>query len=367
MFDHIIGNESAKSYLKRIVEKGAIGNSLLFAGPEGVGKSLFAEAFAKLVICSNDLQGHHRRKVESGNHPDIRVYRPEGKIGMHSIASMRQFNEEVYQAPFEADYKVFIIHEAERMLSFSANALLKTFEEPAVDTIIILLSSAPSALLPTVLSRCRMIYFQSLSDEDINSYLINKHQKNAEEAQSIAMLSQGSLSNAIRLVQHGGDPLRARVIELLARSGTLTYKQLTESAAAIAEHVEVDKKEIEESSRTSLIKDVKDSLTAAQKQSIEKEIEGALAMHIAQEAQSLFNIILGWYRDLQMISVDGNSNYAIHRDYLELCKQSFQRGHSLPLEFVQKVIFEARLSLERSTSLNICFENIFLKLNLIKP
>lgn len=364
MFDHIIGNESAKTYLKRVVERGTIGNSLLFAGPEGVGKSLFAEAFAKLLICSHDPHGHHRCKIESGNHPDIRVYRPEGKVGMHSIASMRQLSEEVYLAPFEADYKVFIIHEAERMLSYSANALLKTFEEPAADTIIILLSSAPSALLPTILSRCRMIYFRLLSEEEMTLFLMQQHQKKAEEAQMIAMLSQGSIGNAIKLMQHSKDPLRALVMDLLSQSGTLTYKQLTKAAAAIAEHMEADKKEIENNIRTCFMKEAMENLSAAQKQSVEKEIEGTIAIYAAQKAQSLFNIILAWYRDLQLIGVDGNSQHAIHRDYLTASQQCYQRGNSLPLEVVQKAISEARLSLERSTSLNICFENLFLKLNL---
>ena len=207
MFDHIIGNEFVKSYLRRVIENNCIGNSILFAGPEGIGKSVFAEAFAKQIICRNDVSGDHQRKLESGNHPDLRVYRPEGKLGMHSIASMRQLSEEVYLAPFEAKNKVFIVHEAERMLSYSANALLKTFEEPALDTVIILLSSAPSSLLSTVLSRCRAIYFQSLSEQDIIAFLMQYHQKEFKEAQEVAMLSQGCIGNAIKLMQEGGDPL----------------------------------------------------------------------------------------------------------------------------------------------------------------
>lgn len=366
MFDHIIGNDPAKKYLKRIIEKGTIGNSLLFAGPEGVGKSLFADAFAKMVICNDDPDGHHRRKIESGNHPDIRVYRPEGKTGMHSIASLRQFSEEVYLAPFEAKYKVFIIHEADRMLSYSANALLKTFEEPSLDSIIILVSSNPSALLPTVLSRCRMIHFQLLLEEEIVSFIMQSYQKSKEEAQSIAMLSQGSIGMAYKQIHQGGDPLRGMMIDLLSKGGTLTYKQLVKSTAAITEHIESDKKEVEEHIRSSLSKEMKEHLSAVQKQAVEKEIEGAIATHLAHKAHSLFNVILGWYRDMELISVNGNRAHAIHRDYLKASELSLHQGNGISLDIVQKVISDARLSLERSTSLNICFENLFLKLNLIK-
>lgn len=366
MFDHIIGNEQAKAYLTRIVERGTIGNSLLFAGPEGIGKSLFAEAFAKLVICQNDPQGHHKAKIESGNHPDIRTYRPEGKIGMHSIAAMRQLSEEVYLAPFEADRKVFIIHEAERMLTYSANALLKTFEEPAEDTMIILLSSAPASLLPTVLSRCRVIYFHSLLEDEIAAFIMRQCGTPLDEAQGIASLAQGSIGNALRLVNDGKNPFRTMVVDILSKGGVSTYKQLSEAAAAIAERVEGEKKGIEEGIRTSLLRGAGENLSAAQKQSLEKEIEGAVALHASQAAQALFNVILAWYRDLQIIGVSGNRKYLMNQDYIKSCEQSFERGDSIPIETVQKVISEARTALDRSTSLHICFENLFLKLNLLK-
>ena len=154
MFEDIVGNDQIKEYLKRMVEQRAVANSLLFAGPEGIGKSLFAHALAKMLLGSD-------------SHPDLHVYRPEGKIGMHSIDSMRQFSEDVYLAPFQGQWKVFIIHDAERMLTYSANALLKTFEEPAKDALIILLSSAPAALLPTIY-RAAAQFISTLSQHRIS-------------------------------------------------------------------------------------------------------------------------------------------------------------------------------------------------------
>lgn len=366
MFDHIIGNEQAKSYLTRIAENGCIGNSLLFAGLDGIGKSLFAEAFAKLVICRHDPHGRHKAKVESGNHPDIHIYRPEGKIGMHSIAAMRQLSQEVYMVPFEADRKIFIIHDAERMLSYSANALLKTFEEPPADTIIILLSSAPASLLPTVLSRCRTVHFHALTETEIAGYILNKCSESSEKAPMIAALAQGSIGNALRLLNEGASPLRTMVIDVLSKGGVSTYKQLSELASAIAERVESEKGEIEGDIRSSLLKGAGEGLTAAQKQSLEKEVEGAAALHASQLAQSLFNDILTWYRDLQLVSVDGNRKYLMNRDYAATCEQSFARGDCKPIEMIQEVIADARTSLDRSTSFQICFENLFLKLDLLK-
>lgn len=365
MFDHIIGNQQIKIYLKRTAERQMVGSSLLFAGPDGVGKSLFASAFAKLLLCQDDPKGINKHKIESGNHPDIRVYRPEGKIGMHSIASMRQFSEEVYQAPFEGKWKVFILHEADRMLSYSANALLKTFEEPSRDTLIILISSTPSALLPTVLSRCRTLHFNPLAEQDIASYITQRFEKTPEEAELIAYMAQGSIGQAVWLTNEGVSPVRALVLDLLAKGKLSYYKELTGIASQIAERVEAEKKEIEIEVRKMLLKGMGEDLSSAQKQSLEKEVEGAVTMHAMQEAYALFDIVLSWYRDLHLLRLKGNAAYLMHRDYMGAIELAAGKGSVLPVEDVQKAIAETRLALERSTSLQICLENLFLKLNIL--
>lgn len=365
MFDHIIGNQQIKDYLSHTVKRQMVGNSLLFAGPDGVGKSLFAEAFAKLLLCQDDPKESHRQKIESGNHPDIHMYRPEGKIGMHSIASMRQFSEEVYMAPFEAQWKIFIIHEADRMLPYSANALLKTFEEPAPDALIILLSSSPSSLLPTVLSRCRILHFQPIPEPDIAAFMMQRFQQTQEEAEMVAHMAQGSIGKGVRLAQGGENPVRARMLHVLAEGKFLHYKDLSAVASEIAEQVEAGKKEIEAEIRNGLMKGTGDDLSAAQKQSIEKEVEGAITMYGMQEAYTLFEGILTWYRDVLLVHLKGNLDYLHHRDFADAVYDSAKKGAPLPIEEVQKMIADARLALERSTSLQICLENLFLKLNLI--
>lgn len=363
MFDHIIGNQKAKDYLLRISERGMVGNSLLFGGVDGIGKSLFAEAFAKLLLCMDDPQGTNRRKIESGNHPDIHVYRPEGKIGMHSIASMRQFNEEVYMAPYEAKWKVFIIHDADRMLSYSANALLKTFEEPAQDALIILLSSSPAALLPTVLSRCRSIFFNPLSEQEIVSFVVNRFNKTEEEAEMIAGMSQGSVGQAVRLANQEVSPVRGLLLDFLQKGQWSHFKELSGIAAEIADRIESEKKEIEVEIRKTLLKGAAEDLSAAQKQGLEKEVDGAVTMHAKQEAYVLFEIVLAWYRDAHLLKLNGNPAYLMHRDYVERCRQFARSNDLMSLEAVQKAVAEVKLLLERSTSLQICLENLFLKLH----
>lgn len=386
-FEKIIGNEQVKKHLSHILENGAIANSMLFAGKDGIGKSLFAHALAHAMLChpKNDPQGRHKHKILSGNHPDIRVYRPEGKVGMHSIDSIRQLTHEVYQPPHEGAKKFFIIHDAERMLPYSANALLKTFEEPILSSIIILLSSSPETLLPTIISRCRLIRFSPLESKDISSLLIQKlstHIENndessednnisnitTEEIERISIMSEGSLSQALLMATEENRAQYRKTIELLSMSRSMTYKEISRTISEIAEVINENKKSIEEHARKELFPS-KDNggmsiLSAAQREGIEKEIDGAVSKYFIQASQQLLGVILGWYRDLHLLSNQCNANvFLICKDKKdELIRYLKMHRKLATLDDVQQAIGEAKLALERSTSLNIVLEGLFLKL-----
>lgn len=168
LFDSIYGNEPIKIYLRACLEEVRLPQTLLFEGMEGIGKGLFArEVAARLLECPLS-------RIEKQNHPDFHVVRPEGKSGLHPIDELRKCIDQVYEAPFEAKRKVFLIHDAERMQAPSANALLKTLEEPPLDTTIILLTSQPREFLPTILSRCIQLHFHPLPTESVIQILKEK-------------------------------------------------------------------------------------------------------------------------------------------------------------------------------------------------
>jgi hypothetical protein len=182
-FSLLIGNHQAKEILSRLVLNNAVPQTLLFYGPRGVGKGLFALRLAEALLQSTKAQ-----------HPDLHVLYPDADSGQHSVATLRQLIEETSLPPFEAPCKVFIIHDIEKMLPTSSNTLLKTLEEPPADTQFILLTASPSSLLPTILSRCSKIPFYSVSDEELTTLLRDKHQ--VPDAHKIALLSEGSVAEA---------------------------------------------------------------------------------------------------------------------------------------------------------------------------
>ncbi len=144
MFEQIIGHDSAKEYLAKALIEKRLPNTLLFSGPEGIGKRALALALAAQLLRSEQVE----------HHPDFHSIIPEGKSGLHTIESLRKAMDIAHEAPFEAPVKIFLIDQMERMQPAAANALLKTLEEPTPDSYWILLTTSPNEILPTILSRC---------------------------------------------------------------------------------------------------------------------------------------------------------------------------------------------------------------------
>lgn len=312
MFENIPGNERVKGYLRRMIAKNAIGQSLLFAGPEEAQKEHFAKELARHLL-GNFTKQHHS---------DLYIYHPEGKVGMHSIDAMRRFSDEVYLAPLEAKQKVFIIVDADRMLPTSSNALLKTFEEPAPHSIIILTSSHPSSLLPTILSRCRTIRFEPVEC---------------------------------------AAPQQDAFMEILTGPPFSHWNELSEAASKLAEEITQRQSLNEENGVDETVsKDLE--LTATQKQAIEKEVEGALSMKLIQETQNLLQAILSWYRDLELLHSRGDDQFLLNQKWKKELNQAYQSGQYLPLELVERFVAGAQTSINRSTPLQTIIETLLIQL-----
>ncbi|MGK5593834.1 MAG: ATP-binding protein [Parachlamydiaceae bacterium] len=300
----IQGNDSIKEYLKRLAINGNVPHSMLFAGPKSSQKEDFAEAFAALLV-----------KDEITDHPDVHLFKPEGKLGIHSVDGIRFLKEEAYLPPYQASKKVFIIYEADRMLPYSANALLKIFEEPPTHNTIILISTHPEKLLSTILSRCHLVRFQGPA-----SYQL---------------------------------PIHPLLCSLLSQRKTTSYHQLAKAIKALVKEVEA-----ESSTQTETSKE----LTAFQIQQIEKQSDGANAIQSYLAAEALFEQILGWFRDMYLLHYNSCPALLYHKEQEGEVRMACDRGEFEDLDKIQTIIQDAKLALERSTPLSIVLENLFLKL-----
>lgn len=203
MFEKLLGNGPIKAYLQKAIDTEKVPHALLFAGPAGVGKSLFAKELAASLLRSAV------NRIDGESHPDFHPLRPEGKSGLHSIDSLRSLIDEVHNAPFESVGKVFLIYEAERMQTASANAILKTLEEPNPDTTLILLTEYPNEILPTIRSRCQILSFKPIPEEEIKTFL-----KEKGLPEKLAPLSQGSLAKALE--RSGKNRIETELFQILS-------------------------------------------------------------------------------------------------------------------------------------------------------
>lgn len=229
MFEDIVGHESIRAYLQRAIGNKTMPHTLLFSGLEGIGKKTLAYA-----LSAHLLQSPLERLV-SGRHPDFHLLTPEGKSGLHSIESIREAIQESQETPFEAPVQCFIFDCAERMQAPSANALLKTIEEPPPNTYWILITSNRDALLPTIRSRCTQLLFHPLPEAEVAAIL-----ERLQVPTQFARFGQGSVSAALEFHAHPEVSEAEKLLLTLFSSQPSypTFLQTLEKVDSLLEHEE---------------------------------------------------------------------------------------------------------------------------------
>ncbi len=184
-------------------------HAYLFHGPAGAGKRDAARQFAAILLAEGaDDEPGAARRVMDGVHPDLTWVIPSGASEM----LVADIDEPVVAAsartPFESRRRVFVIEGADTMNDATANRMLKTLEEPPSFAHLILLTSRPGEVLPTIASRCQSVRFDAPSADEIAARL-ERHGIAAETAQACARLGLGDARRALALALGEGPALRA--------------------------------------------------------------------------------------------------------------------------------------------------------------
>lgn len=176
-FVDIPGNTRVKKILKLALQRGRVPNSLIFAGPEGVGKRRTALTLAKSLNCLELADDSCDRcvpcrAIDKGRFPDVMEIEAEKQeIKIEQIRFLKQM---AVLKPLAGRRRVFIVDEAERMNAESANSLLKVLEEPPHFSHIVLVTASPFLLPPTIPSRCQTLAFSPVENEEIEKALFDK-------------------------------------------------------------------------------------------------------------------------------------------------------------------------------------------------
>jgi DNA polymerase-3 subunit delta' len=204
MFDQIIIDEKNKYILSKAIDYNRVNHCYIFVGPEGTNKRKTAIEFSKAILCSVDNKPCNHctscNKMDSGNHPDfIEIFPLESSI---KISQIREIQKKMNVKSYEGDKKVFIINNCETMGIPAQNSLLKTLEEPNAGVYIILISESKERILPTILSRGQILYFNPLDKETFKSSLRKKYSLKESLLDDVYELSQGCIEKAENIIKN---------------------------------------------------------------------------------------------------------------------------------------------------------------------
>ncbi len=198
----------------------------MFSGPEGTGKKLVARNFAKALNC---LEGAADacdaclscRKIENGRHPDIHII-DKGDSEEIKIEDIRLLQQEICLRPYEAKFKVFIINGAHNLNSESANAFLKTLEEPPKKSVIILVSDKPRLLFRTIVSRCQNVKFFALARDEFDQVLKNGYGLDQRALHFLRFFCEGRIGSALGWKDRDILSEKNRIIDFFSSASALS-------------------------------------------------------------------------------------------------------------------------------------------------
>ncbi len=217
VFD-LLGHEAAETAFEDARGRGRLHHAWLLTGPEGLGKATFAYRAARRLLGApaDDEFGvlganpEHpvSRQIIARAHPDLLVIERMGEDGKPRksipVDEARKLSEFFSKSPASAPHRVAIIDAADDLNGNSANAVLKTLEEPPERGVLLLVSHSPGRLLATIRSRCRRLAFQPLGQAEVARFVQDRVGANEEDALRLARMSGGAPGRALSLEAAGG-------------------------------------------------------------------------------------------------------------------------------------------------------------------
>jgi DNA polymerase-3 subunit delta' len=324
-FKDIKGQDHPIEMLKEYIKSSCVIGGYLFIGPEGVGKALVAKTLAKIVNCQEDNLDSCDRcisclKIERNQHPDMHYISGSNLLGNDNgdfdsikIDYIRHLQKDINLKPYEGKIKVFIIDNAHYLTAEASNALLKVLEEPPGNSLIILISSKPTLLFKTIISRCKIIRFSSLLRTELEEILKKEYCLDNNLAHFLAYFSEGRIGSALRLKD--ADILR-------------------EKNRIIDDFILLD-------SKPSL-----DNLSLQNRKDVARGL----------------NILAAWFRDIYLVKIGMPHYELINLDRKTQILRFMTRYTLLDLDEILKSISNSLLYLEQNVNIKLLLSNLMIEL-----
>ena len=317
MFE-LLGQSFVKKYFNESFKGNRISHSYILNGPDGIGKSVFAFYMAQVLLCTGTNKPCNEcnacKKTTKLLHPDIRIISSDKKsIGVNDIRSLI---DEVSKRPYEGEYKIFIIKNADNITPEGQNALLKTLEEPPDNVVIIMLIEHMDNILQTLQSRCQTLRFGRVPINEIQGYLDNKGYKK-ENTPIAASLSDGILGKALTLLDKKYINLRQKAIE--------TVNKIIDS----------------------------DPLTGFE--CVKFFIDNK------EEIEFIFDIITTWYRDILVFKATKNQKNIINKDFYDILVEESTLISYNRLDRIMEAIKDSNVKIKQYANFQLAIEIMVLR------
>ncbi len=321
-FQDIIGNHLIKEHFIHAIASGKVSHGYIISGEDGMGKNMFANAFANLLLCEHPKDGvpcgecTACKQIDSGNHPDVICVRHEkpNSIGVDDIRY--GLNEDIQIKPYSSEYKIYIVDEAEKMTVQAQNALLKTLEEPPAYAVILLLTSNGDTFLPTILSRCVILKMKNLSDAQVRQFLMPRGLEE-RELETIVKFARGNIGKALKFAD------------------SEEFGNMISNVMYLLEHVH------------------------------EMEFQGLLQMleklsEYKLSIRECLDFMQMWYRDVLLFKVTNEINLLVFKEEYKYIRESAKKSSFDGIERIITAIDQARRRLDANVNFELTMELLLL-------
>lgn len=319
-----LGHAQVRAWLGRAVASARLSGGYLFLGPEGIGKRGMALEFAAALRCARPREGWvcgecgECVRVAHGTHPSVRSFaKPEDSRDL-PVELVREICDAASMTRLEPGRRIFIVDDADRFNESSANAFLKTLEEPPADLTFVLLAANSAQMLPTIVSRCQTVRFSPLSPaEAARAVAAFEGLPAGEERELLLRVAQGSPGRVARILE-----LQALKLadEFIGRAQDDPFKASEALAAALAKGLSADAGVEAQRER---LRDVLAVVSALLRERMVKALNisgvAALGRAVAQEPQSADALLVALdHLESLRERIDGNANLKLACDVLAL-------------------------------------------------
>ena len=270
MFDSFLGNAAVATAVRQMLAESRLPQTLLFSGPEGVGKATLARLIAAALNCkrgssadpcgecpscrrilASDLSlPEYQRLFEErartspekrresplviSTHPDFLTFPPDGPLSQISIEQVRKLKEYAQFGPAEGRRRLFLVDHADRIDLPAANSLLKTLEEPPGYLTLVLTAENAYDLLPTIRSRCVPFYFAPLGAIEMDRFLSAREEIPSSDRARLRAWAKGSPGRALAIDAAAYQKRREAMLALLGAAAGAPFGELIRHTEAIA-------------------------------------------------------------------------------------------------------------------------------------